>query len=78
MSPTVQHATIGRDSPHPLRIPRIITGLWQLAGGHDADIDIHSAASEMGELAQKGLTAFDMADRASSYTLHPPVAVLIQ
>lgn len=30
-----------------LEIPRMINGLWQLAGGHDQDIDISAAAEAM-------------------------------
>jgi len=33
-----------------LEIPRMISGLWQLAGGHDTDIDISSAAKAMDPL----------------------------
>jgi len=33
-----------------LEIPRMISGLWQLAGGHDIDIDISSAAKSMDPL----------------------------
>lgn len=38
-----ERATIG-DS---LEIPRMINGLWQLAGGHDKDIAIPKAAAGM-------------------------------
>lgn len=33
-----------------LEIPRMINGLWQLAGGHDKDVNILSAASGMSPL----------------------------
>lgn len=45
-------------------VPRIITGLWQLAGGHNAELDRAEAVEVMRELVVRGLTAFDMADRA--------------
>lgn len=45
-----------------LEIPRIISGLWQLAGGHDANVDIDVAASCMRPLADAGMDCFDMAD----------------
>lgn len=33
-----------------LVIPRLITGLWQLAGGHDADVRVATAAGAMSSL----------------------------
>jgi hypothetical protein len=33
-----------------LEIPRMISGLWQLAGGHDQTVDITSAAQAMDSL----------------------------
>ncbi|KAK8034889.1 hypothetical protein PG993_009884 [Apiospora rasikravindrae] len=46
-----------------LRIPRMINGLWQLAGGHDTDIDISVAAEAMKPFRiDAGLWCFDMAD----------------
>jgi hypothetical protein len=33
-----------------LEIPRIINGLWQIAGGHDKDVDIDSASKAMDPL----------------------------
>jgi hypothetical protein len=33
-----------------LEIPRMINGLWQLAGGHDQDVDIATAAGAMAPL----------------------------
>ncbi|KAH8198028.1 hypothetical protein TruAng_007803 [Truncatella angustata] len=45
-----------------LEIPRMINGLWQLAGGHDKNIDIAIATSFMEPLIKAGLSCFDMAD----------------
>lgn len=45
-----------------LEIPRMINGLWQLAGGHDKDVDIPTAAGTMVPLINAGLSCFDMAD----------------
>ncbi|RDW80111.1 putative endoribonuclease l-psp protein [Coleophoma cylindrospora] len=45
-----------------LEIPRMISGLWQLAGGHDEKVDIAAAADAMNPLIDAGLDAFDMAD----------------
>lgn len=44
--PLVERTTIG----DLLEIPRMINGLWQLAGGHDADVDVGSAANAIGPL----------------------------
>jgi hypothetical protein len=33
-----------------LEIPRIINGLWQLAGGHDKDLDVDGASRAMDPL----------------------------
>lgn len=33
-----------------LEISRMVFGLWQLAGGHDKDVDIPAAAAEMDKL----------------------------
>lgn len=41
--PTPERATIGGS----LEIPRMINGLWQLAGGHDENVDITAAAEAM-------------------------------
>ncbi|KAI1812396.1 Aldo/keto reductase [Poronia punctata] len=60
-------------SVHPIRpdrvviggttsIPRMISGLWQLAGGHDKHVDIDTAARAMKPLVDVGLDCFDMAD----------------
>ncbi|KAI0134741.1 NADP-dependent oxidoreductase domain-containing protein [Xylariales sp. AK1849] len=43
-------------------IPRMISGLWQLAGGHDQNINIAAAAQAMHPLINAGLDCFDMAD----------------
>ncbi|KAM0820870.1 putative NADP-dependent oxidoreductase domain-containing protein [Seiridium cardinale] len=45
-----------------LEIPRMINGLWQLAGGHDKNINIATASSAMDPLIKAGLSCFDMAD----------------
>ncbi|KAI8316269.1 hypothetical protein K4K59_000167 [Colletotrichum sp. SAR11_240] len=45
-----------------IEIPRILNGLWQLAGGHDQDVDVAAAARAMTPLIDAGLDAFDMAD----------------
>ncbi|KAK2729890.1 putative aldo/keto reductase [Colletotrichum kahawae] len=45
-----------------LEIPRILNGLWQLAGGHDQDVDVAAAAKAMRPLIDAGLDAFDIAD----------------
>lgn len=41
--PRPETAVIGKN----LNIPRMISGLWQLAGGHDEKVDISSAAKAM-------------------------------
>ncbi|KAI1329009.1 Aldo/keto reductase [Xylariaceae sp. FL0255] len=56
--PRVERATIAGG----IAIPRIINGLWQLAGGHDPEVDIPSAAKAMDSLIDVGLSCFDMAD----------------
>ncbi|TGJ85179.1 hypothetical protein E0Z10_g3607 [Xylaria hypoxylon] len=53
-----ERTTIGGDTS----IPRIISGLWQLAGGHDEKVDIDAAARAMELLANSGFDCFDMAD----------------
>ncbi|KAH8882182.1 Aldo/keto reductase [Thozetella sp. PMI_491] len=45
-----------------VEIPRIINGLWQLAGGHDPHVDIGGAVQAMAPLIEAGLSCFDMAD----------------
>jgi aryl-alcohol dehydrogenase-like predicted oxidoreductase len=40
----------------------MVSGLWQLAGGHDENIDIGAAAQAMHPLLDAGLECFDMAD----------------
>ena len=51
-----------------LRIPRIVTGLWQVAdierGGHT--LDPVASAGELAAYARDGFTAFDMADHYGS------------
>ncbi|KAJ4418797.1 hypothetical protein N0V82_005362 [Gnomoniopsis sp. IMI 355080] len=56
--PTPERTTIGGS----LEIPRMLNGLWQLAGGHDENVDITAAAEAMKPLIDAGLSAFDMAD----------------
>lgn len=53
-----EQTTIGQDT----LIPRIISGLWQLAGGHDEKVDVHAAARTMQRLIDSGFNCFDMAD----------------
>ncbi|KAI0856450.1 NADP-dependent oxidoreductase domain-containing protein [Xylaria cubensis] len=53
-----EQITIGGDTS----IPRMISGLWQLAGGHDERVDIDAAARAMKPLVDLGLNCFDMAD----------------
>ncbi|GKT41149.1 flagellar radial spoke protein 5 [Colletotrichum spaethianum] len=57
-SPRVERTTIAGS----IEIPRMLNGLWQLAGGHDQDIDVAAAAEAMGDLIDAGLDGFDMAD----------------
>ncbi|KAL1860519.1 hypothetical protein Daus18300_009151 [Diaporthe australafricana] len=45
-----------------LEIARMLNGLWQLAGGHDKDVDIANASTAMDGLISNGLDGFDMAD----------------
>ncbi|ORY57726.1 NADP-dependent oxidoreductase domain-containing protein [Pseudomassariella vexata] len=45
-----------------LEIPRMLNGLWQLAGGHDDKVDILAATAAMDLLIEAGLDTFDMAD----------------
>ena len=54
---TIPATTIGDN----LTIPRIVTGLWQVAGGH-GEIDPGKAVDHMASLHAEGLTSFDMAD----------------
>ncbi|KAL4880318.1 NADP-dependent oxidoreductase domain-containing protein [Aspergillus karnatakaensis] len=56
--PRPERTTIGGDT----EIPRMISGLWQLAGGHDQDLSIETAAQAMHPLINAGLDCFDMAD----------------
>jgi hypothetical protein len=42
----LERTTIGGS----LEIPRMLNGLWQLAGGHDKDVNIESAALAMDPL----------------------------
>lgn len=45
-----------------LEIPRMLHGLWQLAGGHDKHVDLASASAAVESLVEMGLDGFDMAD----------------
>ncbi|KAK1637759.1 endoribonuclease L-PSP [Colletotrichum phormii] len=56
--PKVERTTIAGS----IEIPRILNGLWQLAGGHDQNIDVAAAANAMKPLIEAGLDGFDMAD----------------
>lgn len=53
-----EQTIIGEDTS----IPRIISGLWQLAGGHDEKVDIDAAARTMERMVESGFNCFDMAD----------------
>ncbi|KAI1745099.1 NADP-dependent oxidoreductase domain-containing protein [Xylaria scruposa] len=53
-----EQTTVGGDT----FIPRMISGLWQLAGGHDERVDIDAATRAMKPLIDLGLNCFDMAD----------------
>lgn len=66
MPDNIETATIGANTKAPLKIPRLVTGLWQLADGHsDSGVDVAKAADGMDVYVKAGLTAFDMADRES-------------
>ncbi|KAF2970318.1 hypothetical protein GQX73_g3328 [Xylaria multiplex] len=54
----LERTTIGGNTS----IPRIISGLWQLAGGHDEQVNIDEAAGTMELLVKAGFDCFDMAD----------------
>lgn len=54
---TIPTITIGDN----LEITRIVTGLWQVSGGHGR-IDPDKAVEHMANLHKSGLTSFDMAD----------------
>ncbi|KAK1574580.1 endoribonuclease L-PSP [Colletotrichum navitas] len=58
LPPKVERTTIAGS----IEIPRMLHGLWQLAGGHDQDVDVAAAAEAMGPLIDVGLDGFDMAD----------------
>ncbi|EKD13033.1 endoribonuclease L-PSP [Drepanopeziza brunnea f. sp. 'multigermtubi' MB_m1] len=62
VAPTVVSKIETTLSRGTLEIPRMISGLWQLAGGHDTAVDFDVAAAVMDALAHSGLGAFDMAD----------------
>lgn len=54
-----------------LEIPRVLTGLWQIADMErdGAGVDVAAAAKEMQRYVDAGLTAFDMADHYGSSEL---------
>ena len=54
-----------------LRIPRVLTGLWQIADMErdDREIDLDSAAEAMGPYLAAGFSSFDMADHYGSAEL---------
>ncbi|TXT15632.1 hypothetical protein VHUM_00135 [Vanrija humicola] len=52
---------LGSRTAAPLRISRLITGLWQVAGGH-GEADVQKCASTIGAYVDAGLGTFDMAD----------------
>jgi aryl-alcohol dehydrogenase-like predicted oxidoreductase/enamine deaminase RidA (YjgF/YER057c/UK114 family) len=54
---TIPTTTLGDN----LEITRIVTGLWQVSGGH-GQIDPERAVDHMARLHEGGLTSFDMAD----------------
>ncbi|TVY87348.1 Flagellar radial spoke protein, partial [Lachnellula willkommii] len=56
--PKPERTTIGGS----IDIPRMINGLWQLAGGHDEHVDFNVATKAMDSLILAGLECFDMAD----------------
>ncbi|WYZ38330.1 hypothetical protein EsH8_III_000244 [Colletotrichum jinshuiense] len=56
--PKIERTTIAGS----IDIPRMLNGLWQLAGGHDQNIDVSAAAEAMDPLIDAGLDGFDMAD----------------
>ncbi|CZR51659.1 related to hormone-sensitive lipase [Phialocephala subalpina] len=56
--PTPERTAIGGS----LEIPRMVSGLWQLAGGHDDHVDFEVATEAMDSLISAGLGCFDMAD----------------
>lgn len=55
--PSIPRTTIGNG----LEITRIVTGLWQVSGGHGT-IEPEDAVDHMQRLCASGLTSFDMAD----------------
>lgn len=57
----IETTTIG--GPHGLTLPRIINGLWQLADGHGAAVDVEAAAAAVQTYVAAGFGTFDCADR---------------
>lgn len=62
MTPRPETYTIAPNSGNALVVSRLITGLWQLAGGH-GQVDVAACTQSMNEYVDAGLTTFDMADR---------------
>jgi len=66
MANSLEHIQLAPD----LKIPRILTGLWQIADMERAGkIDLEKTADSMAAYAGAGLTAFDMADHYGSAEL---------
>ncbi|KAL1413364.1 hypothetical protein Q8F55_001124 [Vanrija albida] len=61
MTSATDTAVLGEGTANPLRISRLVTGLWQLAGGHGA-ADVRACAAAIGAYVDAGLGTFDMAD----------------
>lgn len=64
----IETTTIG-DGPNALHVPRLLTGLWQLAGVEADDGKLKELASGLQPYVDSGLAAFDMADRKSPSVL---------
>ncbi|EKD01500.1 hypothetical protein A1Q2_04202 [Trichosporon asahii var. asahii CBS 8904] len=58
----IETTTIG-DGANALTVPRLLTGLWQLAGVEADDGKLKELASGLQPYVNSGLAAFDMADR---------------
>lgn len=60
----IETTTIG-EGANALTVPRLLTGLWQLAGVEADDSKLKELASGLQPYVNSGLSAFDMADRKS-------------
>lgn len=69
MSSSIETVSIGHGGT-AIEVPRIFTGLWQLAGGHEQQVDMEAAVEVMKALVDRGLYAFDMADREPPHHVH--------